>query len=44
VAEAAVGATSPIDDLRAKAWYRTTLVRVLTRRALGALCLGEHTA
>jgi len=39
VAEAAVGAASPIDDVRASAWYRADLVRTLIRRALKKLCV-----
>jgi carbon-monoxide dehydrogenase medium subunit len=34
----AAEACSPIDDLRAPAWYRRRIVEVLTRRGLAALC------
>lgn len=39
VAAAAVEAASSIDDVRASAWYRTDLVRTLTRKALTKLCV-----
>jgi carbon-monoxide dehydrogenase medium subunit len=39
VAAAAARAASPIDDIRASAWYRTVLAEVLTRRALDEACL-----
>ncbi len=39
VALAAARAASPIDDIRASAWYRTVLIEVLTRRALEEACL-----
>lgn len=42
-AEAAVADCSPIDDVRASAWYRREMVRVLVRRAI-RLALGNGEA
>ena len=44
IAEAAVAAVAPIDDLRATADYRLDQIAVMVRRALAALAAGEHAA
>ena len=44
VAELAVAATSPIDDLRATAEYRARQVGIMTERALAAIAADEQAA
>ena len=39
-AKAAAGEISPIDDVRASAWYRTHLTEVFVRRLIEDVCHG----